>query len=984
MTESLQTLVKKRQAQLFVGRASEISAFTQHLARSVDDPERRFIFSISGQGGVGKSFLMRRLRQLADASEGHTCWTDHSAGDIVAALTSLAGTHPLFSEVRELTERYERRRYELEADPSVPAAFGRVVGASIGRGGVVLARRLPVLGAAFDFVDADSASEQMGEVAAFIAQRLKRDDARLVQAPLELMGPAFVRALSAVQKKHRSIALFLDTYEATRPYIESWLLDTLAGVFGSVPSSISIALAGRSQLDAGVWTPYETLIARFPLAPFSDAEADDLLAGHGVSDATLAHEIRRLSRGLPLVISTLASAAPAANLRGFGDEAAVERFLQWEKSPERRRLLLAACLPRHLSKDSLAVVTSLVDDASFGWIRDVPFIQPTGYGWEMHSLVRRPMLSHVLRESDAGWRAAHHALAEFHESRAGLVAPEPGPKLTNSRWRKEFGNVAYHRLLADYSAALTGALRFFLDCWVLHPSLAIDAALAVRDAEADLESDGTWGKPLVRAIEGAEGTEPTLAGEVLSRLLGFSDLVLSDTERAGILVSRASHAFLAHDYQGALTDFAAAEQLANSYPLVFYRRAYMFLDLKRPAEALGDVQRALALVADRPPDDRFKRAVHVLNATTLIALEGDAVGLPLLDSLISEHEDGLTYFTRGQLKRRLGDFVGAISDLEEAMDRDNLLAHEALKEIGLVHLAAQRFPEAATVLEESLRASPHCGHCWNLISLAARRIHQEPRDALAMIGETLADEVDPRVEGYRGIAYESLGDTDRALSAFSTAIEAGPSDYWLLWARGDLLAYLDTWDGAYSDAEASLRINPRFPPALVLRGRALFAVCRFEEAARDFRRVGEIRPAESWLEANMFGLTLANLGEYDQAEAEFTRALTLTGCETWIVRYNMAVIDALRDPAKSSLLVGVAEEASSSGYASYVHAAKAALESDWDCARRFLDVVRRDLPELASNWTTDPAFSRARRLGTAMGHEAEGLPAASPEPSEET
>lgn len=221
MTESLQSVLKKRQKELFVGRAAQVNAFTQHLARSVDDPERRFVFSISGQGGVGKSFLMRRLRHLADASEGHTCWTDHSAGDVVAALSSLAGSHPLFSEVRELTERYERRRYELEADPSVPAAFGRVIGASIGRGGVVLARRLPVLGPAFDFVDADSASAQMGEVAAFIAQRLKRDDARLVQAPLESMGPAFVQAVTAVQRKHGSIALFLDTYEATQPYIEN-------------------------------------------------------------------------------------------------------------------------------------------------------------------------------------------------------------------------------------------------------------------------------------------------------------------------------------------------------------------------------------------------------------------------------------------------------------------------------------------------------------------------------------------------------------------------------------------------------------------------------------------------------------------------------------------------------------------------------------------------------------------------------------------
>ena len=53
-----------------MGRAERLSRFGANLELPVEDPRRRFVFCIHGDGGVGKTFLTRQLQRIA---------TDHGA-----------------------------------------------------------------------------------------------------------------------------------------------------------------------------------------------------------------------------------------------------------------------------------------------------------------------------------------------------------------------------------------------------------------------------------------------------------------------------------------------------------------------------------------------------------------------------------------------------------------------------------------------------------------------------------------------------------------------------------------------------------------------------------------------------------------------------------------------------------------------------------------------------------------------------------------
>ncbi|MEM7557239.1 MAG: ATP-binding protein, partial [Cyanobacteria bacterium P01_A01_bin.84] len=251
--KSIQDIHKARQQNSFVGREEQIKIFSRNLNLPLEVERDRFIFNVWGQGGVGKTTLLKQFRKIAEENKQYlktvTALTDDDQKSVPEAMGRLAAQ---FEEkghkLGKFTERYKvyrQKQQELESDPEAPQGFSAFLGKTVAKGSLIAAKQVPGVGIAAGMIDEDAFASQTGEWAAFVAKKLtNKDEVKLVREPIEVLTPIFLEEISQVLDEF-NIVLFFDTYERTDDFLDSWLLDVFEGRYGDVPSNILFVIAGR-------------------------------------------------------------------------------------------------------------------------------------------------------------------------------------------------------------------------------------------------------------------------------------------------------------------------------------------------------------------------------------------------------------------------------------------------------------------------------------------------------------------------------------------------------------------------------------------------------------------------------------------------------------------------------------------------------------------------------------------------------------------
>ncbi len=357
--KSLQEKLKNLQKSDFVGRVQQIQKFEQNLKLNPDDVSFLNIFNVHGQGGVGKTTLIKKFKSLCSSSDYTTVYIDcedrslyeaTETMNVIAKSIDSEGKH--FKTFFKRYKDYLHEKSSLEADPDKPkgtlgllAKTGFKVGAYFGKealpGGCMIHDALPM----------DQIASQMGEWANFAAKKISnKDNLDLVLHPLKNLTPIWIEDLYQIAEQ-KDIALFFDTFETSNPELDQWLFDLFKFKYGDIPP-ILCTISGRNPLNVDQWKDLSAIMHTIELEPFTDDEANEYLKQKGIANPDTIRSILSISGNLPVYLSLLTEGDPS-NPGDICDpkDKVVERFLKHISDPLKRNLALSASIPNYIDQD---------------------------------------------------------------------------------------------------------------------------------------------------------------------------------------------------------------------------------------------------------------------------------------------------------------------------------------------------------------------------------------------------------------------------------------------------------------------------------------------------------------------------------------------------------------------------------------------------------------------------------------------------------
>jgi tetratricopeptide (TPR) repeat protein len=242
-------------------------------------------------------------------------------------------------------------------------------------------------------------------------------------------------------------------------------------------------------------------------------------------------------------------------------------------------------------------------------------------------------------------------------------------------------------------------------------------------------------------------------------------------------------------------------------------------------------------------------------------------------SLALHAEDDRSLHERGVAYHNLGDFMQALADFDRSLtlDPDN---PDTLGNRGWTYHTMRDYAQALADYGRSLALRPD--HAI-VLSNRGQTYYAVGKYVQALVDFDRSLELDPNsstVLSNRGSVYRDQGKYERALEDYHHSLEIDSNDPATHSNRGQTYYAMGEYMQALRDYTRSLELDPDNPVNLSNRGQTHYAMGEYTQALADYTRSLDLRPDDPFT-LNERGLTYQATGSYNQALADFDRCLEL-------------------------------------------------------------------------------------------------------------
>ena len=665
---NIDDILKKAEAERFVGRKHEIESFRRYINLT---PLTYIIFFITGQGGVGKTALLNRYQAIARNEYGFlVAGCDEQQRDIPTVLghfaQQLSANNTPLKHFNERYKTYRQKMNEIENDPAAPQGLAALLGRTAIQVAFAGGDLVPGIRKGLELLPQDSLATQASEWTSYLAKKLtNKDDVALVRDPVPVLTPLFFTDLNVIAQKQKVLLCF-ENFEATRQELQQWLIH-----LGDYKASqnIRFVIAGRNE--PGVqWSALSPITRTIRLDVLTEPEAEKFLNVYGVTNPRRRAEILESSGRLPVIMSWLAAAEGNEPDISLPTHSIVERFLRWVDDPQLRQVALVGALPLTFNVDTLKLLLDhqgqpINEQRAFDWLLTMPFVKQRSDGWYYHEVVRRMMMYYQRQRSPQSYRQKHAALANFYNQSRQELSLSEQEYWTNRQWRKDTLAYCYHYLLAHPTKHWAEVITIFALAVRKRRTFSIELLemLSLDDVQNELSDEQARVVQLFR-----QQLQVIREGNLQHGFAMFDTLCqmkdLSDEARGHMLAYRGECHRLNGKFEEALNDCNEALRYLPEDVRTLARRGTTFILLQRFEKALTDLNRAIALDAK----DAWANAVRG-EAYRRLGRYGEALAdLNCAIELDEKHSWALAM--RGETYRQMGRYQEALNDFDRAIALD--------------------------------------------------------------------------------------------------------------------------------------------------------------------------------------------------------------------------------------------------------------------------------------------------------------------------